>query len=52
MPFLSLSYSPNYFSIEDIVLQDTRVSCKFEVNVPKLGNYLLSDECLKCVKYV
>jgi len=37
MSFLSLSYSPNYFSIEDIVLQDTRVSCKFEVNVPKLG---------------
>jgi len=37
MPFLSLSYSPNYFSIEDIVLQDVRVSCKFEVNVPKLG---------------
>nr|SVE74513.1 EOG090X0G8U [Daphnia barbata] len=34
---LLLSYSPNYFSIEDIVLQDVRVSCKFEVSVPKLG---------------
>lgn len=31
------SYSPNYFSIEDILLQDLRVSCTFEVGVPKLG---------------
>ena len=38
MPQLHFSYSPNYFSIEDIVLQDIRVSCKFEVAVPKLGN--------------
>lgn len=37
MPKLIFSYSPNYFSIEDIVLQDVRVSCKFEVSVPKLG---------------
>jgi hypothetical protein len=37
MPQLHFSYSPNYFSIEDIVLQDIRVSCKFEVAVPKLG---------------
>lgn len=37
MPSLQLSYSPNYFSLEDIVLQDVRVSCKFEVGVPKLG---------------
>jgi len=44
MSFLSLSYSPNYFSIEDIVLQDTRVSCKFEVNVPKLGKFLPSQK--------
>nr|SVE92722.1 EOG090X0G8U [Megafenestra aurita] len=31
------SYNPSYFSLEDIVLQDVRVSCKFEVSVPKLG---------------
>jgi hypothetical protein len=37
MPSLQLSYNPNYFSLEDIVLQDVRVSCKFEVGVPKLG---------------
>lgn len=37
MRFLQHSYNPNYFSIEDILLQDVRVSCKVEVNVPKLG---------------
>nr|SVE93328.1 EOG090X0G8U [Moina brachiata] len=36
MPLL-LSYSPNYYSLEDILLQDVRVSCTFEVGVPKLG---------------
>jgi hypothetical protein len=41
MPHLHFSYSPNYFSIEDIVLQDVRVSCKFEVAVPKLGKQAL-----------
>lgn len=51
MPFLSSSYSPNYFSIEDIVLQDTRVSCKFEVNVPKLGNHLSSNKFWKIKTY-
>ena len=46
MPQLLFSYNPSYFSIEDIVLQDVRVSCKFEVAVPKLGikNYK-SDSC-------
>jgi hypothetical protein len=42
MPHLHFSYSPNYFSIEDIVLQDVRVSCKFEVAVPKLGKQAYS----------
>lgn len=42
MPHLHFSYSPNYFSIEDIVLQDVRVSCKFEVAVPKLGKQACS----------
>nr|SVE70131.1 EOG090X0G8U [Eubosmina coregoni] len=37
MPSLQFSYSPNYFSLEDIILQDVRVSCKVEVGVPKLG---------------
>jgi len=43
MPSLLFSYSPSYFSLEDILLQDVRVSCKFEVAVPKLGtiSYLL-----------
>ncbi|KAF5292339.1 hypothetical protein FQA39_LY03373 [Lamprigera yunnana] len=34
---LSYSYVPNYFSIEDILVTQERVRCKFLVNVPKLG---------------
>ncbi|KAF5300888.1 hypothetical protein FQR65_LT09051, partial [Abscondita terminalis] len=31
------SYKPNYFSIEDILVTQERVPCKFLINVPKLG---------------
>ncbi|KAL3286852.1 hypothetical protein HHI36_001340 [Cryptolaemus montrouzieri] len=34
---LQLSYSPNYFSIDDILATQERIPCKFSVNVPKLG---------------
>ncbi|KAK4883892.1 hypothetical protein RN001_000163 [Aquatica leii] len=34
---LSQSYKPNYFSIEDILVTQERVPCKFLINVPKLG---------------
>ncbi len=34
---IAFSYTPNYFSIEDILATQERVSCKFDVTVPKLG---------------
>ncbi|XP_017785099.1 PREDICTED: DNA replication complex GINS protein PSF3 [Nicrophorus vespilloides] len=34
---LVLSYSPNYFSIDDILASQERTPCKFLTNVPKLG---------------
>nr|SVE94570.1 EOG090X0G8U [Simocephalus serrulatus] len=43
-----MSYCPNYFSIEDIVLQDVRVSCKFEVSVPKLGKHFTNFNNPQC----
>ena len=40
MPSLKPSYSPNYFSIEDILATQERISCKFEMTVPKLGEFI------------
>ena len=33
----SQSYSPNYFSIEDILATQERVPCQIETDLPNLG---------------
>lgn len=35
----SITYTPNYFSIEDILATQERTPCRFVTNVPKLGKY-------------
>ncbi|XP_066594338.1 DNA replication complex GINS protein PSF3 [Prorops nasuta] len=40
----SCSYSPDYFSIVDILATEERISCKFQVNVPRLGYLDVSSE--------
>ncbi|XP_015109813.1 DNA replication complex GINS protein PSF3 [Diachasma alloeum] len=34
---LSCSYTPNYFSISDIIATEERISCQLEVPLPRLG---------------
>uniref|UniRef100_A0A1Y1JX65 DNA replication complex GINS protein PSF3 n=1 Tax=Photinus pyralis TaxID=7054 RepID=A0A1Y1JX65_PHOPY len=41
---LCYSYTPNYFSIEDILVTQERIPSKFLVNVPKLGKLNPSAE--------
>lgn len=38
---LPVAYSPNYFSIDDILATQERTPCKFLVDVPKMGNYTI-----------
>ncbi|XP_011881651.1 PREDICTED: DNA replication complex GINS protein PSF3 [Vollenhovia emeryi] len=41
---LSYSYTPDYFSLTDILCTEERVSCKVEVTLPRLGFLDLSSE--------
>lgn len=41
---LCYSYTPNYFSIEDILVTQERIPSKFLVNIPKLGKLNPSAE--------
>lgn len=34
------SYTPNYFALNDILSTEERVSCKIEIELLGLGNYL------------
>lgn len=36
MPFVQ-SYSPNYFSLDDILVTQERIPCKFLANIPGMG---------------
>lgn len=44
---LNFGYSPNYYSLEDILATQERVPCKFLQNVPRMGksktHYLFND---------
>ncbi|XP_066262720.1 DNA replication complex GINS protein PSF3 [Euwallacea similis] len=46
---LQLSYTPNYYSLEDILATQERVPCKFLQNVPRMGvlNPSTEDKDLK-----
>ncbi|KAJ8937969.1 hypothetical protein NQ318_003729 [Aromia moschata] len=35
---LPTAYSPNYYSLDDILATQERTPCKFLINVPKMGN--------------
>ncbi|KAL6255758.1 hypothetical protein P5V15_013001 [Pogonomyrmex californicus] len=41
---LSYSYTPDYFSLTDILCTEERISCKVEVTLPRLGFLDLSSE--------
>ena len=40
MANFEVSYSPNYFSIDDILASQSRVTCKFEKSAKGLGKWL------------
>ncbi|XP_014485589.1 PREDICTED: DNA replication complex GINS protein PSF3 [Dinoponera quadriceps] len=44
MAKLSYSYTPDYFSLTDILCTEERLSCKVEVTLPRLGFLDLSSE--------
>lgn len=44
MTTLSYSYTPDYFSLTDILCTEERISCKVEVTLPRLGFLDLSSE--------
>lgn len=52
---LNFGYSPNYYSLEDILATQERVPCKFLQNVPRMGKLITENflnEISMCNYYI